>query len=227
MSKRKRENGIRSKSDVYEDQGRGSEYKPALLIQDVPSLGRVTRRFGIKTGRQHSFMSDLERNYFYYLEHSDEVVDIREQFPLCLAETQLISEECGIKHSTHPKTGEVVTMTSDFCITLRNGNDIIRTIKPKSELINKRVIEKFEIERRYWRNHGLDWGIVTDEEIDKIFALNLKNILAYYFIKDRNGLIQLPESELSCLIIFTTKLILNIVARLSRQNFNGAIMNHK
>lgn len=207
MSKRRRKNGIRSKSDVYEEQGRGAEYRPALLIQDVPSLGRVTRHMGIKTGRQHSLMSDLERNLLYYLEFSDDVVDIREQFPLCLAETKLIAEECGIEHPTHPKTGEVVTMTSDFCITLRNGNDIIRTVKPKSELMNKRVIEKFEIERRYWQSHGLKWGIVTDQEIDKIFALNLKDILAYHSLKSRDGLNELTQQDLTDIILYITQQI--------------------
>ncbi len=166
MAKRKRENGIRSESDNYEKQERGTEYKPALLIQDVPSRGRQTRVKGIKSIRQHDLMSDLERDFRYYLEFSDEVVDIREQFPLCLEETKMIAEQCGIINPKHPKTGEFVTMTSDFCITLRNGNDIIRTIKLKSELINIRVIEKFEIERIYWRNHGLDWGIVTDQEFE-------------------------------------------------------------
>lgn len=88
MSKRKRENGISSDSDIYEDQLYGSQYKPAILIQDVPSVGRVSRIRGIKSGRMHSFMSDMERNLYYYLEYRDEVVDIREQFPLCLEETK-------------------------------------------------------------------------------------------------------------------------------------------
>lgn len=114
MSKRKRENGIRSKSDIYEDQGRGKDYSPALLIQDVPSIGRVTRHFGIKTQRQHSFMSDMERNLYYYLEFSDDIIDIREQFPLCLSETEMIAVKLGIKHPTHPKTGKLTTMPAIF-----------------------------------------------------------------------------------------------------------------
>ena len=54
-----------------------------------------------KTSRQHEFLSDLERNYFYLTEHSDFVFDIREQFPLLpLEETIVIADELGIKHST-------------------------------------------------------------------------------------------------------------------------------
>lgn len=58
-------------------QGIGFEYKPWINIQDVPSLGRSTRLKGIKTGREHQFLSDMERNYFYILEYSEQVVDIR------------------------------------------------------------------------------------------------------------------------------------------------------
>lgn len=44
---------------------------------DVPSLGRFTRVKGIKTERKYEFLSDMKRNYFYLLEYSDLVVDIR------------------------------------------------------------------------------------------------------------------------------------------------------
>ena len=33
-------------------------------------MGRSTRLKGIKTNRQHEFLSDLERNYFYLTEYS-------------------------------------------------------------------------------------------------------------------------------------------------------------
>lgn len=62
--------------------GEGPKYKPWLTIQDLGSDGRSTRLRGIKTGREHQFLSDLERNYFYILEYSDVVLDKREQFPL-------------------------------------------------------------------------------------------------------------------------------------------------
>jgi len=48
--------------------GVGSDYKPWMKIQFVSSLGRSTRLKGIKTKRQHEFLSDLERNYFYLTE---------------------------------------------------------------------------------------------------------------------------------------------------------------
>ncbi|WP_445207619.1 transposase, partial [Bacillus bingmayongensis] len=52
----------------------GVDYKPWLKIQDVSSKGRSTRLKGIKTNRQHEFLSDLERNYFYLTEYSNYIV---------------------------------------------------------------------------------------------------------------------------------------------------------
>lgn len=211
MAKRKRENIHRGDEDKYSLIAHGQDYKPYILIQDVPSKGRSSRPCGIKTGRQHDFLSDLERNYFLMLEFIDEVVDIREQFPLELVETLLIADELGLKHPTHPVTKKAITMTSDFCITLRVGNstrDVIRTAKYKNDLVERRVIEKFAIEQTYWERHGLDWGIITEEEINKNYSQNLSDILDYYDLSDNEGFkdISLEERE-DVMIAFLQRLI--------------------
>jgi len=125
MSKRTRT----SKAEKWIKEGRGSgvgvDYKPWLNIQNVSSKGRSTRLKGIKTNRQHEFLSDLERNYFYLTEYSDYVVDIREQFPLLpLEETIVIADELGLKHPTDPKTNEPVVMTQDFLLTVDKGEGL-------------------------------------------------------------------------------------------------------
>lgn len=76
MAKRKRKQNIEKMIKEGYGSGIGSEYKPWIKIQDLPSLGRVTRVKGIKTNRQHELLSDMERNYFYILEYSDNVKDI-------------------------------------------------------------------------------------------------------------------------------------------------------
>ncbi len=88
-------------------------------------MGGSTRLKGIKTNRQHEFLSDLKRNYFYLTEYSGFVVDIREQFPLLpLEETIVIADELGLKHPTNPKTNEPVVMTMDFGFNLKWSNKI-------------------------------------------------------------------------------------------------------
>lgn len=67
-------------------------------------------------------------------------------------------------------------MTRDFLVTKSNNNELVevaRTIKAKDKLFNKRILEKFEIERVYWERRNIDWGIVSEDEIDKIIANNI------------------------------------------------------
>jgi len=165
MAKRKRTQNIEKMIKEGYGSGIGSEYKPWIKIQDVPSLGRVTRVKGIDTERQHELLSDMERNYSYIVGFSNNVIDIREQYPLLpMEETISIADELGIKHPPNPITGEDIVMTTDFFITISTKNEIkelARTIKPKDDLLDKRILEKFEIERIFWEKRNIEWGIVT------------------------------------------------------------------
>ncbi|MCB2310431.1 hypothetical protein LGL55_04760 [Clostridium tagluense] len=99
MAKRKRIIGIAKAIKKGVGSGRGYNYIPWIKIQDVSSKGRSSMIKAIKTGRQHELLSDMERDYFYILDYSDKVKDIREQFPLLpLEDTELISKELGIEH---------------------------------------------------------------------------------------------------------------------------------
>lgn len=198
------------REDRYDFIPRGKDYEPFIEIQDFGSLGRSHRPYGIKTGRKQDFLSDLEKRYFLILEFTDMVVDIREQFPLELKETRLIAEELGIKYPFNPKTNDV--MTSDFCITIKDGNsmrDVIRTSKYKKELLDRRVIEKFEIEKTYWERHGLDWGIVTEEEIDVNYCQNVDDILEYYDLADNAGFREISLQEREDMIIELLQRLIN------------------
>lgn len=216
MSKRKRITTPKTLEKMMKEgrgSGMGETYKPWILIQDVPSLGRATRLKGIKTNRQHEFLSDLERNYFYILEYSDDVTDIREQFPLFpLEETILIAKELGIKPPTDPISNEPIVMTTDFLITInKNGKniDVARTIKFKNDLLNERVLEKFEIERKYWERRSIDWGIVTEEEINKDLVQNISFIHSYYDIEKLDSLMDIGKNDIDDLALEYTQRLLD------------------
>ena len=172
-------------------QGVGVDYKPWLTIQDVPSRGRCQRLKGNKIPRQHELLSDHESNYFYIVEFTDSIVDIREQFPLLpIEQTIAIAEELNIEHPKDPKTGEYVVMTTDFLLTInKNGASKLaaRTIKSVDEIDSKRQIEKFEIERRYWEIKAVSWAIVTEKEIDLTVATNINNMRAFFSLEDKIG----------------------------------------
>jgi hypothetical protein len=175
----------------YYAEGRGSgelsNYKPWLTIQDFPSKGRVHRIKGWKTNRVHHFFSDIERNYFYLLDWADDVIDIREQYPLNREKTVKIAEKKQIDHSVDLITRTPIVYTTDFLITVRLGDKIIhkaRTTKPRQELEDKRVIEKFEIERQYWADEGIDWSIVTELELPKEMCNNISWVHGYYYMEE-------------------------------------------
>ncbi len=63
-------------------QGEGPAYLPCISIHDFLSRGIVSRIAGYKTKRIHHFLSRNELNYFFLLEWSGKVLNIREQFPL-------------------------------------------------------------------------------------------------------------------------------------------------
>ncbi|HEY9694168.1 MAG TPA: TnsA endonuclease N-terminal domain-containing protein [Oculatellaceae cyanobacterium] len=195
MAKRKRtttEKTIEKWLREDRGQGRGKDYIPWLSIQDVPSQGLATRKKGWKTQRVHHLMSNLELDYFYILEWSLAVHDIREQYPLLpLEETLLIAEHLGISHPKDPKTQEPIVMTTDFLITVRQKIGTIeqaRTIKPAQELQSQRTLEKLEIERCYWQERSIDWGIVTEREIPKILAKNVAWLHPRFSVEDLSPL---------------------------------------
>lgn len=150
-------------------QGEGPNFKPWLNIHDFPSLGRVHRPFGWKAKRVHHLFSDIEFRHFLLLDWAEEVVDIREQFPLDFDKTLEIARMAGIPYPTDPDSGESIVMTTDLLVVIGTGANrrlYAWALKPAEELNDKRVIEKLEIERRYWAaKGGVQWHISTEREL--------------------------------------------------------------
>lgn len=215
-------------------QGEGKDYKPWLTIQDVPSTGRVSRVKGWKTGRLHHLMSDHEKRYFFLLEWADNVLDIREQYPLDREKTISIAQRKLIKHPVDRQTKTPLVFTTDFLITLRNQKNTIylaRTIKPHEELEKPRTLEKLEVEQAYWQEQGIDWGIVTDLDIPKILAANVEWIHPFKWL---DGLTDIKDAEVNDLLEVLIKSIpreectlQTLVSRLNREfNLeNGVFLN--
>ncbi|MGI8469288.1 MAG: TnsA endonuclease N-terminal domain-containing protein [Pyrinomonadaceae bacterium] len=180
MAKRKRGNNEKQNEKKKKEQrgeGHFDQYKPWLTIQDVASIGLATRLKGTKTGRMHHFLSALELDYFYLLDRSEEVIDIREQYPLHLPETLALAKEINIIHPPCSNPNNPIVVTTDFLITVRHSigtKEVARTIKYSRDLANSRTLEKFEIERLYWKERNIDWGIVTELDINKTLVKNIK-----------------------------------------------------
>lgn len=174
-------------------QGEGKEYKPWLTVQDFPSMGRVTRVFGWTTQRIHHFFSDTQLKYFYLLDWEEKVIDIREHYPLIDLEVVLKdTSDLRLGKFIDRKTKEPYILTTTFLITLLNSDGkksfAARSIKYASELSKKSTIEKLEIERRYWKAQGIDWGIVTNKDINDVRAKNIEWVHSAMNSDDCNGL---------------------------------------
>ena len=165
-------------------QGEGPVYIPWIRIQDFASKGVVSRVKGRKARRIHHLMSNNELAYFYLLDWSDNVLDIREQYPMLDLEYAMdMAAQAGIKYPKDNVSGYPYVMTSDFLITTKQGVKA-RTVKLSSELTNPRTVEKLEIERRYWASKNVDWKLVTENEISYRKA---KNIEWLYSAQDFNA----------------------------------------
>jgi hypothetical protein len=203
MPKRKR-GFTRKKYEEWIKEGRGQrsgvEYKPWLLIQDVPSNGESTRIHGVKIDRQHDLLSRNEKNYFYIVEYAENVIDIMEQYPLLpIEQTEIIAADMGVEHPADPFRRENSVLTCDFFLKINcDGKEkyIARTIKELDELNNERQMQKFEIERRYWEFKGINWGIVTENEISKTLSKNISNIRPFYSLIGIKGFEYFTELEI-------------------------------
>ncbi|HTL89558.1 MAG TPA: TnsA endonuclease N-terminal domain-containing protein [Leptolyngbya sp.] len=208
MAKRKRDtNAATTENRLKEGRGhgKGAHYKPWLHIQDVPSQGLSSRIKGWKTGRTHHLLSELETSFFYVLEWSPVVLDIREQFPLLpLEETLAIAEQCGFAHPSNPRTREPIVMTTDFRVTVQQKANIVeqaRAIKCVKDLQSQRVLEKLEIERCYWQKRDIDWGIVTERDIPSHVVRNIKWLHPFLHITDLTSLAPSDVSRISAVMV--------------------------
>lgn len=157
--------------------GLGDQYIPWVQVQEVSSTGRSRRVHGVKIRREHHFLSDIEWNMFLLLEHSPDVVDIREQFPLDRDLTCEIAATLGIHHPCYPTTRVPIVMTTDFMVTrVRNGKRVLEAFdtKHEQEAEDPRSLEKLQIHRAYLAGVGIPHHLVFHSAIPRNKTQNLE-----------------------------------------------------
>lgn len=158
--------------------GEGKDYLPWIRVNDFSSLGTSRKVFGLKTHREHHLLSNVEFDLFLLLEWTDDVVDIREQFPLDREITIELAKTLGIQHPTYPGTKIPAVMTADFLVTRAEGSSKrleAFNAKTASELETKpRSLEKLEIQRVYFSSMGFSHHIVLDSELPQAACRNIE-----------------------------------------------------
>lgn len=167
---------------IREGRGQGEleGYRPWLTTQNVASNGRSSRIKGWKTGRIHHFFSDIETRYFYLVEFdTDEVcLDIREHYPILDLQDTLGDCDIDLDKFRDKESGTPYIFTTTFLLTLKDANGkkqyVARSVKAAAELEKSKVLERFELLRRYFSEKQIDWGIVTQYDINVIRAKNIE-----------------------------------------------------
>lgn len=170
-------------------QGTGKDYNPWIHIQEMSSKGTKEILNDWKTGRQVHLLSQNEVRWYYILRWNDDVLDIREQFPLELEKTLDIAEAMGVKHPKDRHTH----MTTDMLVTYRNEKNerFYRAYSVKDhvsqifgDLSDGKVLRQVEIQRiemAYWKLQGIEFqNVFGDRDIDPIYAGNIRLLVSYY-----------------------------------------------
>lgn len=154
------------------------EYVPGIKIQDFATRGRVSRIKGKTTNRVHHLLSDLETNVFYLLDFEEKITDIKEHYPLLdLHEVVDNLSDIKLQKFKNKKTGEEYTFTTTFVITLKGDGEekyLALSVRNETELYRDLLLEKLEVERRYWSKKEIRWSVITNKDIPMVKVNNIK-----------------------------------------------------
>ena len=180
------------KADIHSD-----TYRAYLTIRDVNQVGRRHWMFCPHQSREAHLLSDGERRAYTALLWLPDREHVYEQFALDIDETMDIANKAEIIHPRNYKTGQAHVMTTDFVVSFKNKNEaftVVFTFKYWSQIyaydeqgkkkkINHRTWEKFEIERQYWAQRGIEYRVITEQDCTKEMYWNLKFFERSAYIK--------------------------------------------
>lgn len=158
-------------------QGEGASYRPWIEVRDVSSKGRRHLVTGTRFGRDIHLLSDIEFRLFLLLDWAENVVDLREQYPLDLELSCLAAKELGIKHPSYPGTQDLAVMTVDFLVTTTEpaaGRYVAFNAKADSEADDERSMEKLEIQRTVLAAMQVEHVIVFGSMLPRQKTTNLE-----------------------------------------------------
>lgn len=100
--------------------GEGANYRPWIGVGEFSSFGEEKLLPGKLIRRLHTTHSQIERAFLEVIETKAHVADIREQYPLDIAETYQIAKDLVIIHPRDYKTKADLVMTTDFLIVRKD-----------------------------------------------------------------------------------------------------------
>lgn len=210
-------------------QGEGATYRPYFHVRDVPSQGRSAIDLGIKTGRLHHFLSDIEYAYFLLAEFSIFVRAIREQYALLpWNETLQIALLYDIAHPLYLRSRVPRVLTSDLVLTMTppiSPPYLVISCKCRSDLDpanpeSSRTLEKLLLEKVYWSRRPARWILGTDDALPINKVHNLDFFRPTVQSRERDGLNPLLPGFISFFNdIWSNDRSLNVILRRTARHF--------
>lgn len=164
--------------------GERESYRPWLKIRSVPSKGTSRTVPGVRVARGHHCLSNSEYMFLVLMEFNQDIMDIREQFPLIdYDETYSIALQKNIRPALYIGTDVPFVFTADFMLSFaRPGKEpslVAISLKYREEIDvasvdkRKRIFEKQEIEKEYWIRHGVKSKLCFYEDLPHTKIKNL------------------------------------------------------
>ncbi len=155
--------------------GEGAQYVPWLMPEDLPAKQRWTATpHNWKHNRTSYLVSELDLAYFYVLQWSDDVIDMRESYPLPRERTMALAQE---RHLSHPKiTGTQIplVMTTSFLVTHKEGLQALSVVETRH--VTDKVRQQLEIIQSYWAEQRVPWMLITEDQVPWTLARNVQTL---------------------------------------------------
>ena len=166
----------KTKRKLKMGEGDGKNYKPYIEVGEFGSMGTAVCLSDYKNGRRVHLLSQAEMYVWYLLRWEDEVIDIKEQFPLPLEETLAIAKKYGLRHPRSKK--EYKRITSDFYVITKLG-DFVVSVKTSKDM-NRMNLKNMFIEKKYWNERNIKWILLTTDNVNKAKAMNIFDVTRNY-----------------------------------------------
>lgn len=164
-----------SKEKLGYGTGIGKGYKPYITTSELNSKGTTVVIKDWKSGRGVHCLSQGEALWYYVLRWNDDVIDIREQFPLEMQEFNKIADDFGISRVKIPD----FIATTDFLVTMKDDSKIAYSIKSDRNL-SERTLQLLCVEKTYWINRGVRFKLLFKENVNRILANNIRLVVEFF-----------------------------------------------
>ena len=128
------------------------------------------------TGRTVCLLSRTEEYIWYILRFDSQITDIREHFRLDSDEVKRIASEKNL--SDFLKDDKDITVT--FLVDFKDGESMAFLLYEDEFDMQQNCIKQ-EIIKSYWEKRNVHVSVVFKNQINKIYAENIRDVVRYYW----------------------------------------------